>query len=172
MQEQKHAHSLLNSRIVIWVSQILAIIATVALLVMMGISVADVAGRYFFLKPIRGAFEMVGMPLVIAAAMGMGYCELRRGHIRISLFTDRFPEKVRSAASILAYVICIGTTGLMSWQGFLRTSDYLGKQLGRTTEAVGMPIWPFILAFSIGFGWICIVFILELIETIRSGFKK
>ena len=43
------------------VSKVTAIIAAVVLAVMMLLTIADVAGRYFFNSPIKGTWEIVGL---------------------------------------------------------------------------------------------------------------
>ena len=76
------------------VSGAMAAVGAATLGVMMLISVADVIGRKFFMYPIQGTAELVGMLLVIAASWGLGYCALIKAHIRITIFIERFPRRV------------------------------------------------------------------------------
>ena len=170
MQQQ----SLLLTRfnlVVLWISRVMAAVAAVTLGVMMMVTVIDVCGRYFFLSPLTGAFELVGILLVVAGSFGMGYCQLNRGNIRINVIFDKLPLKVRLVLDIVAYIICITTVVMICWQGSLRMYDYVFKELGGVTETLALPFWPFMLAMAIGFGWAGVIFIIDFIKTFFEVFR-
>lgn len=145
----------------------LAAISAIALGLMMLISTADVVGRYFFLSPINGASEMVAMLLVIAATFGFGYCELLNGHIRITVFTELLP-KMNNNFNIFTYIVCIITTGLLTWRAGLQFWDYLFKTRGHLSDLMRIAYWPFMLLETIGIAWLLIVFIIRLVKAIRG----
>jgi TRAP-type C4-dicarboxylate transport system permease small subunit len=144
----------------------MAAISAVTLGVMMVITVVDVTGRYFFLAPLTGAFELIGIFLVVAGAFGMGYCQLQDGNIRINVIFDRFPPLGRGILNIIAYIICIAALVMICWQGSLRMYEYMFRELGGVTETLALPFWPFMLAMALGFGWAAVIFIIDLIKTI------
>jgi len=145
----------------------MAAVSAVALGAMMLLSTADIILRYFFLAPINGASEIVAMLLVIAATFGFGYCELRNGHIRITVFTERFPG-MQNNFNIFAYIVCIITTGLLSWRAVLQFWDYLHKTRGHLSDLLFIPYWPFMLLETIGIAFLCIVFIIRLVKALRG----
>jgi TRAP-type C4-dicarboxylate transport system permease small subunit len=139
---------------------------------MMLVTVIDVSGRYFFSKPLDGSVELVGILLVIAGSWGLGFCQLLKGHVRINLLTDFFPERIQNIIMLLAYAIAISMTSVITWKTLQRTYLYYHKTLGATTERLSMPYWPFMLALAIGMGWICFIFIIDFIKTLREVFKS
>jgi TRAP-type C4-dicarboxylate transport system permease small subunit len=157
--------------VILWISRIMAAIAAITLGVMMMITVIDVCGRYFFLAPLKGAFELIGIFLVVAGAFGMGYCQLQDGNIRINVIFDRFPLKGRIILDIIAYVICLVALILICWQGTLRMYDYMFKELGSVTETLSLPFWPFMFAMAFGFGWAAVIFFIDLIKSFIEVFK-
>jgi TRAP-type C4-dicarboxylate transport system permease small subunit len=157
--------------IVMKISQILAAVSAVSLFVMMIISVADVAGRYFFLRPINGAFELVGMTLVISATLGVGYCELLKGQIRITVIIDMMKGKTKEIFNILAYILSIAAVGLVSWQAILRVEEYFWATRG-FSDNLAIPYWPFMALMFVGFAWITIVLIIELVKSVGEVIKR
>ena len=154
------------------VSGVMAGVGAATLGVMMLLSVADVIGRKFFMHPIQGTAELVGMLLVIAASWGLGYCALIKAHIRITIFIERFSRRGQLIVDIFAYIVGIAASGIIIWQSSIRMYTYIFKQLGGTTPIIGMPIWPFMLVMVIGFVWLIVILIIYLISSIKEVFKS
>ena len=149
----------------------MAVIAAAVLGIMMINTVADVFGRYFFLSPIEGTFELVGMMLVIAGSLGLGYCQLNEGNIRITVISDLLPYRGQSIIFLIAYIIAAVVSGMICWQGGLRAWEYIFKELGGTTVTLGLVFWPFMMLLAIGFGWVCLIFLIDIYLTARKVFR-
>ena len=142
----------------------MVIVSAIMLAVMMCISTADVIGRYFFLSPIEGAWEMVSMAFVICGAMAIGYTQLIKGHIQINLVSDRLTRRGRAGLFIFSYLICLVGSALVTWQGWLRAWDYMHKTVGGETITLGIALWPFMLIFTIGFFWLAFVLLIDIYD--------
>jgi len=149
----------------------MAVIAAGVLAIMMILTVADVCGRYFFLKPIEGTYELVGIMLVIAGCLGLGYCQLNLGNIRITVLSDLFSARGQNIIFLVAYTIAAVTTGLICWQGGLRAWDYIFKTLGGIIVTLRLPLWPFMMLLAIGFGWACLIFLIDIYLTAKKVFR-
>jgi TRAP-type C4-dicarboxylate transport system permease small subunit len=171
MQIQEKRVLLRQGSVILRVSSIMSAIAAIVLGFMMVNTVGDVVGRYFFLKPIEGTFELVGICLVIAASLGLGFCQLNKANIRISVISDLFKSRGQSIIYLIAYVICAMASGGICWQGWLRGWEYIFKELGGTTVTLGLPYWPFMLLLSIGFGWVTLIFLIDIYISFVEVFK-
>ncbi len=171
MQLQEERVLLRCGKTILQISRVMSVIAAVALGIMMINTVADVCGRYFFLAPIEGTFELVGIMLVIAGSLSLGYCQLNKGHIRITVICDLLPARGQAIIFFVAYIIAGVVSGMICWQGALRAWDYIFKELGGTTVTLGLVFWPFMLLLSIGFGWLCLIFLIDIYLTFREVFK-
>jgi TRAP-type C4-dicarboxylate transport system permease small subunit len=171
LQLQEEKILLRCGKVILYVSRVMAVIAAIVLGIMMINTVADVCGRYFFLKPIEGTFELVGIMLVIAGSLGLGYCQLNNGNIRINILADLIPYRGQLIVYIIAYIIAAVTSGMICWQGGLRAWEYMFKTLGGTTVTLGLVYWPFMLLLAIGFGWVCLIFLIDVYLTIREVFR-
>lgn len=150
----------------------MAVIAAIVLGIMMVITVIDVCGRNFFLKPVEGTFELVGIMLVIAGCLGLGYCQLNLGNIRITVISDLLRPRGQSIIYLIAYIIAAVTAGMICWQGGLRAWDYIFKELGSIIIALNIPYWPFMMLLAIGFGWACLIFLIDIYLTAKEVFKR
>jgi len=158
-------------KVVLNISRVMAVIAAVVLGIMMILTVADVAGRNLFLKPVEGTYELVGIMLVIAGCLGLGYCQLNLGHIRITVLSDLFSARGQAIILLVAYIIGAVTCGLICWQGGLRAWDYIFKTLGGIIVTLRLPLWPFMMLLAVGFGWACIIFLIDIYLTAREVFR-
>jgi len=150
----------------------MAAVGAVVLGVMVAITIIDVGGRYFFFRPMEGAFELTGILLVIVGTWGMGYCQLLRMNIRINILADRFPIRGQSILWIVAYIISAGISALVVWQGALMVNRYMFMERGGVTEVLSIPFWPFMLLMVIGFGWVCFIFLIDIIKAVTEVFKR
>jgi TRAP-type transport system small permease protein len=154
------------------ISKGMVVISCLMLTVMLVISTADVAGRYFFTHPIDGTFEIVSMSFVICGAFAIGYTQLVKGHIAINILTDRLKPRAQKILLIISHTISLAVCILVAWQGWGRMIDYYHKTLGGETLTLGMPLWPFMLMFALGFFWIAVIFIIDIYDTVREVAKR
>ncbi len=154
------------------ISRVMAVIAAAVLAIMMVLTVADVCGRDFFLKPIEGTYELVGIMLVIAGCLGLGYCQLNLGNIRITVLADLFSPRGQAIIFLVAYIIAAVTTGLICWQGSIRAWEYIFKDLGGIIIRLRLPLWPFMMMMALGFGWACLIFLIDIYLTAKEVFKR
>ena len=157
------------SSIVISISRWMAVLACFTLAAMMFFVTVDVAGRDFFNKPLRGTVEIVGLLLILASTWGMGLCQIEKRHLRIPLLYDLLPLRVRLWLDILAYVVCLVTAGIVTWQVLVLAVNYLRMPHGNATEILGLPFVPFMLALAWGFGWMCVILLIDIYKTFREA---
>jgi TRAP-type C4-dicarboxylate transport system permease small subunit len=159
-------------RILLQISRTMSAVGAVVFLAMMLITVTDVVGRSAFLHPLEGASEMVGLLLVIGATWGMGYCQLNKMHIRINIFTEKMSPRNQNIFLILTYLVSSLAAGGVAWQGFIKTAHYITATRGQITNVLEIPFWPFWLFMTIGFTWVCFIFLIELVRSVEGVFKK
>ena len=89
-------------------------LASVALIVMMAVTLLDVFLRYVFNSPIRGAYDLVESMLVIFVFNGMSTAFLQRRNIVIDL-VDSFAHRTIVVALIrISDLLAIVTLGICS----------------------------------------------------------
>ena len=154
------------------ISRYMAVIAAIVLGIMMVLTVADVCGRYFFLKPIEGTFELIGIMLVIAGCLGLGFCQLNQGNIRITIIADSLPPRGQAIVYLISYTIGAVISGMICWRGLLRAWDYIFKTLGGVTVTLKLPFWPFMFLLALGFGWLCFILLIDAYLAAKEVFRR
>ncbi len=76
-------------------STYLAYIGALSLFAMMCLTVADVAGRYIFSKPILGAYELTEFMVLVLIFSFLAYTQAHKSHVAVDLFIVFFRKNSR-----------------------------------------------------------------------------
>ncbi|MBN1189972.1 MAG: TRAP transporter small permease [Dehalococcoidales bacterium] len=158
-------------RAITLISKVLCFISATALGVMMFVSIADVIGRGF-MHPIKGIFEMVGLLMVIAGSLGLGYCQLVKGNIMINLVTSRLKPRWQAVIFSVSLFASIAVCILVCWQVGARMMENTSNGPAGLTIDLRWPVWPFMLLMVIGFAWATVVFFTDFLNSVKGVFKK
>lgn len=153
---------------------VMSVIGTAAILVIMGLIVADVVGRFFFGRPIPGVPEIVSMLILSIVFLQIGNTLLRGKLTRSDGFLLFLARKSPRAAALLdaamhvAGAVLIGIMAHAFYPLFLRSFGR-NEQVGTVGQFLA-PIWPTHLVVLIGSVVLCIAFVLRAIAiTIEAG---
>lgn len=102
------------------IGPVLGGVAALILFVMMSLTCADVIGRYFFNRPLHGAFELTEMMLACLIFAGLPLVTLRQEHITVDVLDDMTPDWLLSIQHVLASLVGAVATGYLSWRLWLR----------------------------------------------------
>jgi TRAP-type C4-dicarboxylate transport system permease small subunit len=123
-------------------------LASIALIVMMGVTLADVFMRYVFNSPIRGAYELVEAMLVVFVFHGMSTAFLQRRNIVIDLIDSIAHRYLVVALIRLADILTIATLGLFAYA--MITPALQSYNYGDVKMDLQVPIWWMWAAALIG----------------------
>jgi TRAP-type C4-dicarboxylate transport system permease small subunit len=112
-------------------ARVLGYAAAAVLFVLMLLTCADVAGRYFFNSPIRGGFELTEMLLAGLIFIALPLVTLRNEHVTVDLFDSVTPLWLLRIQHIVASVIGLVCTGYLAWRLWIRAGNMLAA--GQTT---------------------------------------
>ena len=79
--------------------------AGIAALVMMVLVSADIIGRKLFNAPVAGAYEITESLLTFSIYFGVTYTQYERGHVRVTLFTDKLSGRFGSILLGVTYLV-------------------------------------------------------------------
>jgi len=123
-------------------------LASVALIVMMAATLADVFMRYAFNNPIRGTYEFVEAMMVLFVFNGMSTAFLQRRNIVIDLIDSIVPRFIVAALIRLADLLTVATVAMFAYamlKPALQSYSY-----GEVKMELQVPIWWFWAAALIG----------------------
>lgn len=132
---------------------------------------ANVAGRFFFHKPVLGTIELVELMMVIIGSLAIPYTALMRRHIRIDIIVSRFSGRMQKMMMGIVYFLGAGIYGVIAYQGFLKAMDN-AQNMYLTTATLNIPIAPFNFFLFLGFALFCLVFLVCILRPLPAAEDK
>lgn len=131
------------------VGNVLAAVAVLALIVMVGITLVDVFMRVVFNLPVTGAIEIVRMMMVCMSPAFVAVL-MKNRHVNVGLIVDNFGRKGQIVFDVVGYLLSAALCEVMCYQGIIETMRKISQN--HVYTSLKMPTWPFYLLFAISMG--------------------
>ena len=128
----------------------LGIAASVLLFGMMALTFFDVVGRYLLNRPIRGAFEVTELALLVLIFAGLPLVSHADEHVTMDFIDRILPERVARMWIRVMHAVCAAIMFFLCWQVWLKAGK-LGAY-GDTTDVLLITIAPFVYFMSVMIG--------------------
>ncbi len=155
------------SKILKSLSTYLAYIGAFSLFTMMCLTMADVAGRYLFNKPILGVFEITEFMVLVLIFSFLGYTQSRKSHVSVDLFMRHFPEKLKTLIEIVNHLACLALMALIAWMGVDKAFELM--EAGEASPNLALPTYPFVFFLVLGCAVMCVEFIRDIIMILKNN---
>ena len=139
-------------------------------ILMMLMTVLDVLLRYFFNRPIVGAYELIEFTLVIVVFFSAAYTMARGRHVAVDVLISRLPGRSRHTLTFVNMLMGIGIVSLIGWRTILFALSQRFR--GVTSPALHIAIYPFILLVALGAGLLFLVLLAKLIEALAHALEE
>ena len=149
-----------SEKVTTFVTGVLTVIAATALILMMFLTAADVAGRFFFNSPISGAMELVEYLMAIIVPFSVAYCALKKSHVAVDLIVDHFPKGLQKICHFFVTIPAIVFILLISWQNYLSIFETYESKM--TSAVLLIPAYPFIIPIVIGTFVFAVIMVVQL----------
>jgi len=148
------------------VDRLLVDVAGVALVVMMVATVGSSLTRFFFAAPIPDVEAIDEMLMVVVILLPFAFLQMRRGHVEVTLFTDRLPARAKAGLAVFAWTIGLAGFGLLLYA--LTLGAYEAWELGDAYFGVNMiPTWPARAVAAVGVAAMTLRLLLDLVRDTR-----
>ena len=139
------------------------------LMAMMFLMVVDVFLRRVFNEPLTGSFEVVQLMQVTLVYLGVAYTTVKKAHISIDLITSHLSDRTSALLESIVLFLSLGFFALITWRNILRAEElWTGKA---TSVLLSIPLFPFYYMLAFGCGLLCLVLLVQLVETASRVFK-
>lgn len=115
-----------------------ASLAVIALFVLL---LADVVMRYVVGRPTIWTAELATLIFGGYAIIGGGYLLAERAHVNVDIFYGRFGRKRKALLDILTWPLFLLFVGVLLWQGWVLASDAV-TGMERSNSIWNPPLWP------------------------------
>jgi TRAP-type C4-dicarboxylate transport system permease small subunit len=129
---------------------VLGIAASALLFFMMVLTFFDVVGRYLLNRPIRGAFEITELGLVVLIFAGLPLVSHADEHVTMDFIDRVLPDRARRAWIRVMHAICAAIMFFLAWQVWIKANRIAGY--GDTTDVLLVPIGPFVYFMALMIG--------------------
>lgn len=132
-------------------------VGSLSLLFIIGFICFNIIMRYLFKKSFVSNIECIELAMLVAVSIGVVYCTLKEGHIKLCEITKRliFKRIIRALETILAAALA---AGIFKFGIELLTIHY------QTTMVLEVPIFPFVIFVGFCFILLFALFLISLLN--------
>ena len=94
---------------------------------------------FIFGKPLPGDFELTEILVAVAVFSFLPYCQLTNANVTADLFTAGAGPRAVAAFGLLAALLALGISLLLTWRTWAGMLDY--RQFVETTAILKIPLW-------------------------------
>jgi len=123
-------------------ARLLAVLGGLVLLAVTALIVASITGRALSrqgLGPVPGDFELVEALTAFAVFSFLPWCQLRRGHATVDVFTRMLPERANRLIDLVCEALMTAVVVLIAWRLGYGMADKL--RYHETTFILQFPLW-------------------------------
>lgn len=146
----------------------LAFVGGLAVVLMMLHVCADVVAKYVFNMPIRGTLEIVSNYYMVAVVfLPLALVERRNAHISVEIVSQHLPLRVQTILIGVVCLVCIGFYGMFFWQSLI---DAIAKyEIGEYIRGqIRIVNWPSRFMLPVGLGAIILVLAWKSVRAFRG----
>lgn len=130
-----------------WPGRLALYIGGIALVVVMGLTVADVVLRNLFSIVVPGGMELTGLLTILVVLSMLGVVEIERNHVQVDLVLRAMPKYARTPTVSGGFLLAFVAILITAFQ-ILGQTSYLQSN-GIVTGVLGLPEWPFAAAATV-----------------------
>jgi len=124
------------------IDAVLGIASSVLLFGMMLLTFADVVARYLLNRPIRGAFEVTELTLLVLIFAGLPLVSHADEHVTMDFIDRVLPPAGQRALVRIAHAACAAIMFFLTWQVWIKAGKISGY--GDTTDVLRISVGPFV----------------------------
>ena len=137
-----------------------AYLAGAVLVLLMFLTTADVAGRYFFNSPLNGVFDLTHFAVLIMTFLSFAYCAYHGAHVAIELLYNRLGRAVQRVLDRVINLAGCVLFALLAWRAVVQSVDV--REFREASQLLTIPFFPFYWVVAFGAGLMAIVLALRL----------
>jgi len=146
--------------------QFLGFLAATVLMLLMIVTFIDVTGRYLFLAPLPGAFEMTEIMMAMLIFAGLPLVSRANQHVTVNLIIGLLSPKIRHFQRLITQIIMALVFGVMAWRMWIKAAEMLVQ--GDEPAYLLIPIAPVAFLMTILLGVSSLIVAIQFARIIRG----
>jgi TRAP-type C4-dicarboxylate transport system permease small subunit len=128
-----------------WLCNLMSFMAGIILLLMIGVTLADIALRSLG-RPIVGAYEIVAFLGVAVMGFALPRASVLKTHVYVDLLIDKLPVKTRKVINTITRIVVFLTFLVAAWYFILMGINYIATKT--VTMSLKVPFYPVVFALA------------------------
>lgn len=128
----------------------LGIASALLLILMTFLTFADVVARYLLNRPIRGAFEITELALLVLIFAGLPLVSRADEHVTMDFIDRLLPPLFLRLLVRLVHAACAGLMFFLAWQVWIKAGKI--SSYGDTTDILRITVGPFVYFMAVMVG--------------------
>jgi TRAP-type C4-dicarboxylate transport system permease small subunit len=128
---------------------------------MMVLTFFDVVGRYLLNRPIRGAFEVTELGLLVLIFAGLPLVSHADEHVTMDFIDRILPPRVAHAWIRVMHAVCAAIMFFLCWQVWLKAGKIAAYE--DTTDVLRITIAPFVYFMALMIGLTGVVHLFKIV---------
>lgn len=159
-----------STRVVETLSRIGAVAGGAGIVILMLLATAGAIGRKFG-QPVPNVLEACETIMFASVFLGMAYVALHRGHINVTMFTQRLSPRAQTILDGSVLLLSAAVFGLLTWSSWeLAWKWFLIREV--RLGAFPWPIWPFRFLFVVGVGLIALQLLFIVLTLVNESLDR
>ena len=143
---------------------VLGIAASALLMLMMVLTFVDVVARYLLNRPIRGAFEITELTLLVLIFAGLPLVSHADEHVTMDFIDRILPRRLAGLWIRAMHGACAAIMFFLTWQVWIKASKISGY--GDTTDVLRLAVGPFVYFMA---AMICLTGVVHVFKIFSPG---
>ena len=141
---------------------LLGVVASAILLAMMFLTVVDVVARYAFNRPLRGAFEVTELMLLVLIFAGLPLVSFSNEHATMDFIDRLLGPRAQRSLEALVQLVNAAFMFLLTWLVWLKADRIWGYR--DSTDVLRIVYGPFVYFMAVTLGLAGVIHLYKIIE--------
>jgi len=128
----------------------------------------DIVSR-FMGHPVIGVAEIAMFTVMTVIYLGLGNCEMLKGHVQVESVIMKCPPRIQKFLSIIMYILSICTISVAAWALTMNAFESL-RDMESIAGLVPYPLFPVKMIMSFGLWVYCLQLVINLLVD-HGGFR-
>ncbi|MET0517787.1 MAG: TRAP transporter small permease [Burkholderiaceae bacterium] len=130
------------------------------------LTVASIAGRALWARPIPGDVELTQFGIALCIALCLPWCQLQRANIIVDFFTQKAGPRSLRLLDGIGSLLLAAMVGLLAWRS--AAGALAVDEAGETTMILGLPMWISYAALSPGLALTALIGLLQVFTGVEE----
>jgi TRAP-type C4-dicarboxylate transport system permease small subunit len=149
-----------------YLNRFLAFWSGIAILALTAIAAGNMLFRVVYV-PINGSYELIGFFGAVATGLALGYAQIRKDHIIVTIFTDKFSKRTNKFLDGFNYIVNMIFFSIVSWET-LKWGMKIAR-IGELFETLKIIYHPFVYCLAFGFAALSFTLLIDFLKIFYKG---